>query len=84
MSDAQELIFPLPLKGYSAGSNVDTQSVDTTGDINNVRPFDSLERRLRLGQRPGMAKVYDEQIAETASPIVAIGSVSVVDYLGDD
>ena len=79
----QEIIFPLPLKGYNAGYNIDSQSVDTTGDMNNVRPFDSLERKLRLGQRPGMAKVYDEQIAGAAAPIVAIGSISVVDYLGD-
>jgi len=83
MANAQEILFPLPLKGYNAGSNINTQPVNTTGDMNNVRPFDSLERKLRLGQRPGMAKVYDEQIASAASPIIAIGSISVVDYVGD-
>lgn len=74
--------FPLPKKGYSAGINVSESDMATTGDMNNVRPFDSLERRFRLGQRPGMAKTYDEQIASSQSPIVAICSISVVDYLG--
>lgn len=78
------LIFPLPLRGYSAGSNVGDQPIDTTGDMNNVRPFDSLERKLRLGQRPGLAKAFDEQIAGATAPIVACGSISVVNYLGDD
>jgi len=73
--------FPLPNGGYSEGSNVADTPVQYSGSMNNIRPFDSLERRFRLGQRPGMAKVYDEQIA-SESPIVVIASISVVDYLG--
>lgn len=74
-------MFPLPNRGYSVGMNVPESDMTTSGDMNNIRPFDSLERRFRLGQRPGLKKVYDEQIA-SKSPIIAICSVSVVDYLG--
>lgn len=76
------ITIPLPLRGYSEGRNVSDSELDTTGSMKNIRPFDTFERRLRLGQRPGMKKVYDEQIGGSESPIVAICSISVVDYLG--
>lgn len=74
--------FNIPLKGYNAGVNIEQQPPDTTGDIMNIRAIGSLARRFRLAQRPGVAKVKSQQIAGVASPIVAIKSISVVDYLG--
>ena len=76
------LIFDLPLRGYSEGVNVLDSPKNTSGDMLNIRPIDSLSRRLRLGQRPGLETAYDEQIASAAGPIVVLGSVTVVNYIG--
>jgi hypothetical protein len=74
--------FSIPLKGYNAGVNVENQPPDTTGDMLNMRAIGSLARRFRLVQRPAKAKVKTQQIAGVASPIVVLGSISVVDYVG--
>ena len=71
-------VFQIPIKGLSEGFEVSTSEPMTSGYMNNVRPIDSLERRLRLGQRPGLEKKYAQQIGGIAAPIVAIISVSVV------
>lgn len=76
------ITFNLPIRGYSEGSNVLDSPADTSGDMLNVRPIDSLSKRLRLGQRPGLEKAYDEQIASAAGPVIVLGSVTVVDYIG--
>ncbi|KKM25047.1 hypothetical protein LCGC14_1598840, partial [marine sediment metagenome] len=39
-----------PIKGISKGLPVDKEPPTTSGYMNNVRPIDTLERRLRLGQ----------------------------------
>ena len=70
--------FPLPIKGVSYGLPVDKEQPTTSGYMNNVRPFDVLEGRLRLGQRPGLDKAYTQQIVSIAGPIVAICSVTIV------
>lgn len=77
------VVLPLPIKGYSEGFNVSDSPSDTTGEIMNVRPRDSLSGKLRLGKRPGLVKEYSEQIAGAAAPIIAIGSISVIDYKGE-
>ena len=80
----KNFIWPLPIKGFNQGVNVENTPPDTTNDLNNVRPLDSLANRIRLGQRPGLNKAYDEQIGGATSPIIEIGSVTVVDYIGED
>ena len=69
--------FALPLQGFSSGFPVDKQQTMTSGHINNCRPIDVLEKRLRIGQRPGFEKLYAQQIAGVAGPIVAVCSVTV-------
>lgn len=69
----------LPIKGYADSVAVDKSPALTSGDMNNVRPTDTLERRLRMGQRPGLKKRYSQQIGGANIPIVAICSVTVVD-----
>ena len=71
--------FPLPIQGFSEGVGVGDTPQQFSGYLNNVRPLDTLERRLRLGQRPGLDKKYSQQIAGLSGPIVAIGSVSYVE-----
>lgn len=71
--------IPLPYKGISKGFAVDKTTVDTTGDINNVRPIDVLERRLRLGQRPGLKKWGNgTQIGGVEQPVVAMCAVESI------
>lgn len=78
------ITFELPLGGYSEGANVENLPSNTTGDMNNVRPQDTLSGRLRIGQRPGLGKAFTQQIASASGPVVVLGSVSVVEYLGTD
>ena len=79
---ASNLEIPLPIQGYSEGINVLDTPTTMSGDMGNVRPIDSISQRLRIGQRPGLAKAYSTQIASAASPVILIGSVTVVDYRG--
>ena len=73
----QELIPPI--KGVSKGLPVDKEHPTTSGYMNNVRPIDTLERRLRLGQRPGLDKWgAGTQIGAAEQPVVAMCIVAAV------
>jgi len=73
----QELIPPI--KGISKGLPVDKEHPTTSGYMNNVRPIDTLERRLRLGQRPGLDKWgAGTQIGAAEQPVVAMCIVAAV------
>lgn len=70
----------LPIKGVSYGFPIDKSPPLTSGYMNNVRAIDVLEKRVRIGQRPGLDKVYaSNQIGGAAKPIVAIIVVTTVD-----
>jgi hypothetical protein len=71
--------FMLPIKGISEGFPVDKSPPLTTGYANNIRAVDVLEKRVRIGQRPGQDKVYTQQIGGAALPVVAICSVTIID-----
>ena len=71
--------LPPPLKGVSKGLPVDKEPITTSGYMNNVRPVDSLERRLRLGQRPGLDKWgAGTQIGASEQPVIAMCVVAAV------
>ena len=68
-----------PIKGVSKGLPVDKEQPTTSGYMNNVRPVDVLERQLRLGQRPGLAKWgAGTQIGDSEQPVVACVVVAAV------
>jgi len=69
------LQFQLPIKGKSEGFPLDKSPALTSGHLNNVRPTDVLEKKLRIGQRPGLAKAYSQQIENER--IVAMIVVSI-------
>ena len=69
----------LPIKGIHKGTPVDKTPNLFSGDMENVRPRDVLENRLRIGQRPGLDKRFSQQISGTASPIVQLLTVTTVD-----
>lgn len=60
--------FPLPIKGLSEGL-VPYQEAEFTGYSLNVRPRDTLEKRIRLGQRPALRKAYTEQVGGSVTPV---------------
>ena len=68
-----------PIKGISKGLPVDKEMPTTSGYMNNVRPIDTLERRLRLGQRPGLDKWgAGTQIGAAEQPVVAMVIVAAI------
>ena len=70
--------LPLPIRGVFRGFSVDKVPAEFSDDMNNVRPIDSLEKRMRLGKRPGLKKWSATQVGAAENPIVAICVVSSV------
>ncbi len=71
-----------PIKGVNKSRIPEDQPQATSPDMNNVRPFDVLDERIRGGQRPGMVKRYSQQVIRggyPAGPIVAMCEVSVTE-----
>jgi len=69
--------FPLPIKGESHGFPVDKNPPLTSGYLNNVRATDVLEKRIRIGQRPGQDKWGNgDQIGGAEQPLVFLCIVS--------
>ena len=66
----------LPYQGINKGMGVVDTPSTYSASMNNVRPRDVLEGRLRLGQRPGLAKWSTDQIGGAEQPVVAIISIS--------
>lgn len=69
--------IPFPLQGVDQGRATSEQPIATSPDLKNVRPYDTLDNRARGGQRPGLDKLYTQQISGGAFPIVAVISVTV-------
>lgn len=66
----------LPIKGLFKGLAFDKNPNLTSGYMNNVRPRDTLENRIRIGQRPGLDKWGDGDFLSAA--VVDICSVGMV------
>jgi len=71
--------WPLPIKGVDYSTPQDKENPANSSYMLNVRPFDVLERRIRLGQRPGMDKLYSQQIGGNDIPVVCIFTITTVD-----
>ena len=68
-----------PIKGVSKGLPVDKEQPTTSGYMNNVRPVDTLEKQLRLAQRPALDKWgAGTQIGDAEIPVVAMCIVAAV------
>jgi len=81
MADDKIIIeFGLPIKGFSEGFPVENQPANTSGSMNNVRPTDVLEGRIRLGQRPPLDKWgAGTLIGGAEQPVVAMCIVSSIE-----
>ncbi len=72
-----ELSFPI--QGKSEITAASKQPQLTSPYINNVRPQDVSERRIRGGQRPGLDKRYSQRIGGNANyPVIALLTVTRV------
>lgn len=69
---------PFPLQGIDKGRTTSEQPIATSPDLKNVRPYDTLDNRARGGQRPGLNKLFTQQIGGQAAPIIATISVTIV------
>jgi hypothetical protein len=68
-----------PFKGIDKGRSLCEQPEFTTSYLNNVRPRDVLDNRMRGGQRPGLDKWGDgDQVGGAEQPVVAMCMVSSV------
>lgn len=72
-------LLPSPIKGVSEALDASKQFPLSSGYMNNVRAIDVLEKQVRIGQRPGLDKVFDEQIGELTNPIIAICVITTID-----
>jgi len=70
--------FQFPVLGLNKGEAFDKQPKMTSDYLNNVRPYDVLENRRRGGQRPGLEKMFSEQVSGMAVPVVAIEQIAVL------
>lgn len=74
--------FMPPIKGLHKGGPVSAQPEYTSPDLLNVRAYDVIETRARMGQRPGLKKWGDGDIIGTGEgPIVALLSVTYMELL---
>lgn len=72
-----ELQFPI--KGKSEITAAAKQPQLTSPHMNNVRPQDVSQNRIRGGQRPGIDKRYSQQIgSDSEYPVVVLLQVTLV------
>jgi hypothetical protein len=67
-----------PVRGIFKGTVTDKQPGNTSPSMNNVRPDDTADGRLRGGQRPGLVKWDETRVGDIEQPVVAICSVARV------
>lgn len=68
-----------PFNGLDKGRSLSEQPEATSPEMNNVRPYDVLDNRMRGGQRPALDKWgAGVQVGAAEQPIVAMCIVSSV------
>lgn len=63
--------IPFPSSGLHSGLPSQDQPVRTSFSLQNVRPFDTGDERIRGGQRPGTALAYTTQVGGS-HPIIGM------------
>lgn len=71
--------FDLPIRGISKGFPSDKPDKLGSEYMNNVRAIDTLEHKIRMGQRPALDKWgAGTKIGDAENPVVAMCSVSSI------
>jgi len=68
-----ELQFPRD--GLHEGLAAEKQPPTTSPLLQNVRPFDVEDERIRGGQRPGVVKAYETQVGGTR-PVILMTQIA--------
>ncbi|MCJ7828914.1 MAG: hypothetical protein MUP81_04150 [Dehalococcoidia bacterium] len=68
----------LPLKGIFRGVSSNAGVSGYSEYMNNVRAIDVMEKKVRIGQRPGLDKWSATQIGAVEQPVVFLCVVSSV------
>lgn len=66
--------IPFPVLGLHEGLPAAEQPVRTSFSLQNVRPYDVSDERVRGGQRPGTKLAYTTQVVGE-HPIIAMTSI---------
>ena len=66
--------IPFPVEGLVEGVASQDQAVRTSFSLQNVRPFDVSDERIRGGKRPGSVKAYTTQIVGDY-PVIKMDSI---------
>ena len=69
----------IPIRGINYSTPEDKATGEYSQYMLNVRPFDTLENKIRLGQRPSMSKMFTQQIGGVAAPLVCLITITTVD-----
>lgn len=78
MSQLQQIPVPFPIGGVNTGTGLSDQPQGTCPNAQNMRLFGTLDKRTRGGQRPGLVKSFDANLAS------AVSLVSFTDGAGND
>lgn len=70
--------FTPPVRGINKGLPADKSVPGSSEYMNNVRPVDVSEKRIRIGQRPGLDKWSTDQVGGALQPVVAMCTVSTI------
>jgi len=70
-----ELQFPI--MGLDRGWSNYNQPAQTSPRINNVRPYDVINKRARGGQRPALRKLYTQQVGGASARIDCMCQLAV-------
>jgi len=74
------MVFSLPIKGFSEGLPVEKSDPMTSGYLNNVRSTGVLDKRIKISQRPAVVNWGGEvQIGAAEEPVVFMCTVSTVE-----
>lgn len=72
--------LPAPIKGKNTSAPLDKVPPLMCPDMNNMRPIDAQEKKLRLGQRPGLDKLFAQRIGGNPNlAVCCICSVTTID-----
>jgi len=78
MSQLQQIAIPFPTGGVVTNTGLADQPEGTCPNARNMRLFGALDKRTRGGQRPGLVKSFDANLAS------AVALVSFTDGIGSD
>jgi hypothetical protein len=67
--------IPFPINGLSEGLPATEQPLRTSFSLQNVRPYDVTDERVRGGQRPGTVLAYTTRVVGD-NPIIALAQVT--------